>query len=85
MIAQIAALIAFLLPLYLLSEVYYLVKVKTIDKVSLIKIGLCVVLIAIAFIELNTDQIKVILVYLAATIIVVTVVLLVIRMFKTKH
>jgi hypothetical protein len=84
MVTEILALIAFFVPLYLLSEIYYLIKVKKTNKFTLIKLAICGLSIVFAYSMLSVAQTHMLLVYLASTVLVVSIVLFIIKIFSIR-
>ena len=84
MMTVIFKFIAFFGPLYLLTEIYYLIKVKKRDRLNLIKIAAYSLSIVFAYAMLSIDQIQMVLVYLISTVLVVSVVVIIIKIFKIR-
>ena len=74
----------FLIPFYVLSEIYFLINEKTVSKASVVKIAAGSLSIIFAYVMLNVTQIKLIVVYLVSTIMVFSLVAFIIKVFKIK-
>lgn len=84
MVIRIETLIAFFMPIYLLSEIYCLIKIRKITKLNILKIATSSTVIAFIYFTLNIAQIQRVLVYLLSIIVVFTAVHFIIKIFNIK-